>query len=184
MPSSVADHDGPLARAHAVHPCQARGAAAEHHARQVVAGEHAVLLGRARRHDHPSRMHMHELAVRRERHVRPLVDPERGEPLQHRDVSSRPNVGRELGDAVAVGPGAIACADRHSSRTSTVPPAPASRRGIEPGDAGADHEHVGVLVADDLRVAAVVGGRAPSPVARRITRSAIGHANRGRTNVL
>ena len=109
-----------------------------------------MLLDRARRHDHPRRMHMHELAVAGERHVQPLVDPERGEPLQHRDVLERPNVGRELGEAVRGRPRGDHVADAALVAHEHRAPGAGVPRGIEPGDAGADHERAHVLVADDL----------------------------------
>ena len=186
-PSSVPhDHDRTVAGAHAVHACERGRRPAEHHARQVVAGEDAVLLDwlRSPRRSR-SRMHVHELAVTGERHVQPLVDAERRVALEHGHGVERAHLGLERDEPVQRRTRARSCGRSGPRRTRAPNPRP--RRRAPPRGPAMPAPTTSVSTCScrtTCRVAAAVAGRRPSPVARRITRSATGHANRGLMNVL
>ena len=171
-----------LARLDAVRAGQARGAAPEEHAGQVVAGEDLVLARtRPSRPRSRAAVTMCSRSGPITRHLGALVDAERA--CATRSTSMRA-LACDLGEQLArrssrVRPGA---SFQPISPSSTADHARARRgcaeRGGQPGRAEADDEHVGVAVAPARGRA----GRSrlvdtlPRPATLRIIGSTFGHA--------
>ena len=93
-------HDGDLARTHPVDPCHTGGTAPEPHARKIVPWEDRMDLGGAGRHDDAPGMHTHELPIGDERHLEPLVDTQRGVPVEDGHLGHRTDLRLDHPDTV------------------------------------------------------------------------------------
>ena len=129
---SLADPD-PLGRGHP------GGAAAEPHARQIVAGEHPVRLQRAGRHDHALGLDLDEPLGSEQRRRRALVYADRRVLLEDPDAGVA-SLGRETVDRRSGrGVGGVRAEDAFVGEEHGTFRRGA-RGGSEPGDAATDHE--------------------------------------------
>ena len=180
----VGGDDRPAARTNAVHGRETHRAAAQPDAGKIVAGEDLVRFDGAGRHDDPARVHAQERAVAHEGNERTLVDAERRVSLEDRHGPPLQIAG-ETTEAVEHGSRGDLSPRRPSSHTITA--SPRSDASIAAASPATPPPITSTSVRMEV-VAANAGGRPtgslPTPVARRINRSAMGQANRGRTKVL
>jgi hypothetical protein len=147
-------------------------------------GEELVRLGGAGRHHDALGAHLHELARTRERHARPVEQAERGVALHDLDRGVRPDASLERPDRVERRARCDAGADREpvAQQHAFAVHGRLERRG-QAGDPAPTTTVSQRTCLETVRVAGASMGSGPEPVARRIIRSAVRHANRGRMKV-
>ena len=141
----AAEDDRVVADPDPVRGRQARGAAAEEDAGHLVAGEHDVLLERARRDHDRAWMHHVQQARADHRHLEPLVDADRGVRRRELDQRLAAGLGDQARDGLLDGarrelPAGLVLVDREHALAGSR----GAERGRQPRRAEADHEHVGM----------------------------------------